>query len=443
MKRIASVLLLLMLAAFPHPVLAETKIVTSKGGITAWLAEDHSLPVISLSIAFKGGIEEDSDDKQGLSYIGANMLTQGAGEDDANSFQQKLKDNSIALNFEARRDAVYGTLRSLKETWPEAVRLFKESLARPQFDAAVLKREKARTETALRLYLSNPDWLLSRLQISEVFSGHPYVRRTLGTFDTQKNITVEDLKKWHQGLRRKKLVVGAAGNISVEELGKLLDDVFAGLHEDKAGTDVSEAQIKGAGGIFYLKHPGAQTELMMVYPGIFHQDKDWYVGEVMNYILGGGSFSSRLMEEIRDKRGLTYGIGSSMMLFDHAALYVIQASSANANAASVLDLTRKEISRLRDALASAEELQAAKDYLIGSYAIDLTSTQSVAGYLSELQRLGLTRDEQEKHVAAITAVSAADVQRLARRLLPEGKEAVFLVGQPEGVKATKILEKID
>jgi zinc protease len=422
---------------------AETKTVTSKNGITAWLIEDHSLPVISLSIAFQGGIEEDSDDKQGLGYIGANMLTQGAGEDDANSFQQKMKDSSIALNFEARRDAVYGSLRSLKETWPEAQRLLKESLAVPRFDADALEREKARTASALKLYLSNPDWLLSRLEISQVFAGHPYERRTLGTFETQKNITVDDLKKWHARLSRKKLVVGAAGDITPGELTKLLDEVFAGLQPGKDNAAVRNIEMKGGGGMFELKHPGAQTEVMLAYPGIPHRDKDWYAAEVMNYILGGGSFSSRLMDEIRDKRGLTYGISSAMMLFDHSALYIIQASSANANVASVLDLTRKEIAKMRDGKVSAEELQEAKDYLIGSYAIELTSTRQVAQYLSELQRMGLPRDEQEKHAAGINAVTVDDVQRVARRLLPEGREAVFLVGAPEGVKPTKVFEKID
>jgi zinc protease len=425
------------------PAHAEIQKVTAKNGLTAWLIEDHNLPIASLAFGWRGGIEQDPEDKQGLSYLAAAMMTQGAGADDANAFQKKLNDNAIKLDIGAERDARKGSLRSLKETLETATQMLKESLSAPRFEASAMQRVRGEVLSNLKLYESDPDWLLSRMMMREVFAGQDYAKRTLGTAQSVQRLTQADLKTWHKDLTRKDLIIAAAGDLTPAELSNILDDVFGVLPAGKEEAPSGAQVFKGSGETFLLKHAGTQSMLAFVWPGISRNDPDWYAAEVMNYILGGGSFSSRLMKEIRDKRGLTYGISSGMMLFDAASLYIVQGSMANEKAGEVLKLARAEFKRITDEKVTDKELQGAKDYLIGSYATSLTSTSSVAQHLLELQRKGLPMDEQEKRAAAIRSVTAADVQKVAKRLLVPNGDAVFLVGGPQGVTPTKVFESID
>ncbi|MDX1923463.1 MAG: pitrilysin family protein [Alphaproteobacteria bacterium] len=444
MKRLFMPLLCVLAVLIAPPCFAnDVQILKSSKGITAWLIEDHSLPIVSLSFAWNGGIETDDDAKQGLSHVAATMLTKGAAADDENAFLKKLQDNVISLSFQAQRDTIYGQLRTLKETLPVAQEALRASIMQPRFDDQSLMQVKAQNISLIKNYLSDPDWLMSRLMMREVYAGHPYSKRTLGTQATINSITKDDLKNWHKRLNRSELIVSATGDITKEELNKLLDETFGGLPEKPAGAELAEADLKGKTETFVLKYKGPQSSITVVWPGIRRNDKDWYAMEVMNYILGGGSFSSRLMSEVREKRGLTYGISSGMSLFDHGSSYSIQASFKNENAGHVLDLIKKEIAHMRDTKVSAEELKAAKDYLIGSYALSLTSTARVAGHYLEIQRQKLGVDIQQKREAALNAVTAEDVQRVAKRILQDASQITFFVGEPQGITATKTFDSVE
>lgn len=444
MKRLALGMVLALALLFPQPSFAnDVQIFKSGKGITAWLIEDHTLPIVAISFAWHGGIERDDDTKQGLSYVAAAMLTKGAGNDDENAFLKKMQDNAISLSFQAQRDNIYGQLRSLKETLPIAQELLRASILQPRFDEQSLMQVKAQNISALKNYQSDPDWLMSRLMMREVFAGHPYNKRTLGTQATVNSITKDDLKAWHKHLNREQLIVSATGDVTKEELGKLIDQTFGDLPEKTEQTEPAEADLKGKGETYLLTYKGPQSSILVAWPGIKRTDKDWYAMEVMNYILGGGSFSSRLMSEVREKRGLTYGISSGMSLYDHAATYTIQASFKNENAGNVLDLIKKEVSRIRDTVVSDAEMKAAKDYLIGSYALSLTSTSRVAGHYLEIQRQNLGVDAQQKREAGLKAVTVQDVQRVAKRILQDAAQITFFVGEPQGITATKTFGSVE
>ncbi len=444
MKRLAASILFVLAACIAQPCSAnDVQMFKSSKGITAWLIEDHSLPIVSMSFAWNGGIEGDDEARQGLSHVAASMLTKGAAGDDENAFLKKLQDNAISLSFQAQRDNIYGQLRSLKDALPIAQEALRASIMQPRFDDQSLMQVKAQNISALKNYMADPGWLMSRLMMREVYAGHPYSKRTLGTQASINSITRDDLKNWHKRLNRNELMVSVTGDVTKEELGKLLDETFGGLPERPAHPDLAEADLKGKAETFVLNYKGPQSSMMVVWPGIHRDDKDWYAMEVMNYILGGGSFSSRLMSEVREKRGLTYGISSGMSLFDHGSSYGVQASFKNENAGQVLDLIKKEITRLRDAKASAEELKGAKDYLIGSYALSLTSTMRVAGHYLEIQRQNLGVDAQQKREVALKAVTADDVQRVAKRILQDESQITFFVGEPQGITPTKTFDSVE
>jgi zinc protease len=438
------IILALVLVLLPLSLQAALPVqeVKSRSGITAWLQEDSTLPVISLAFAWKGGFENDPEDKQGLSTLATTMLTQGAGEYDATAFQKELRQTGMSINFEARRDFIRGSVRSLKETLPMAVKLLRASVTAPRFDEAELALQKNKQAAGLKFHLSDPSWLASRLAMREYFMGHPYSRRALGNEASIDALTSADMKSWMKHLARENLIVTATGAITAKELSKLLDDAFGALPEKAPEVKIEEAKPKGSGETYLIPIPGPQVDMMMVWPGLKRADRDWYVLEVMNYILGGGSFSSRLMKEIREKRGLTYGISSGPAPLEHAALYMIEASFEGKNAAEVMRLVQEELNKLSSTSVSDEELKAAKDYLVGSYPLVLTSSSSIASYLLGLRANHLSKDEEERHAKAVRSVSAGDIQDLAKKLFSK-PPVVFMAGAPLGVIPTQTVEKVD
>mgnify|MGYP003393178615 CR=1 FL=1 len=444
MKRFMLAVVLVTMAALPNVADAnEVQTFTTDKGIHVWLIEEHHLPIVSMSFAWHGGVEGDDDAKQGLSHLAADMLTKGAGSNDENTFQQKMQENAISLGFEAQRDTVYGQFRSLKDALPIAKEMLHASITSPRFDEDSLNRLKAETISGLKRYQSDPDWMLSRLMMSEVFAGHPYSKRTLGSQTTVNSITRDDLKNWHKHLNREQLIVSITGDVTKAEASTLVDETFGDLPERGEQAAAPDADLKGKKQVFVVNYSGPQSSMLLLWPGINRHDKDWYAAQVMNYILGGGSFSSRLMSEVREKRGLTYGISSGMSLFDHAATYNIEASFKNENAGEVVALVKKEIARMRDTKVSADELKAAKDYLIGSYGLNLTSTSQVAGHYLELQRQKLGVNNQHDSEIGLRAVTVDDVQRLAKRILQDDAQASFFVGQPKGIVPTKALPGVE
>lgn len=443
MKPIKAILIIAALLFTVSAQAAAVKEITSPSGIKAWLVEDKSLPVVSVAFYWRGGVELDSEKQQGLSYLATALLTKGAGKDDADVFEKKLLENAITLNFDARRDGLSGQFRSLKETLPVATALLAASLSTPRFDDKNITLMKQQSAAQRNMYKADPDWLLSRLMIASVFEGHPYFLRTLGTEASMGALHKKDLQQWMKRLSRDKLVVAVAGDITENELGILLDKTFGLLPAQSAGAPLKPAALKNLGETILLQQEGPQTHMALVWEGIPRDDAQRYALEVMNYIFGGGSFSSRLMEEVRDKRGLTYGISSGPDNYDAAALYTVQVASKNENAGEVLKLIETEMDKLVTQPVSADELQAAKDYLIGAYALSRTSTMKVAAYYADVQRLKRSADEEHMRAEAIRTVSAADVQALAVRLFKDKKKAVLVVGAPQGLSPTKTLTKID
>ena len=444
MKKLLVTLVLVVVVALPTLSNAnEVQVFTTEKGIKAWLIEDHHLPIVSMSFAWHGGVELDDESKQGLSRLAADMLTKGAGNDDENVIQKKMQNNTISLGFEAQRDTVYGQLRSLKDTLPIAQQMLQASIMSPRFDDTSLSKLKAETLSSLKRYQSDPEWMLSRLMMSEAFAGHPYSKRSLGSQTTIASITKDDLKKWHQRLNREQLIVSITGDVTKAEASQLLDETFGELPQRAEQAAVLDADLKGKKQVYVVNYNGSQSSMLLLWPSITRQDKDWYAAQVMNYIFGGGGFSSRLMSEIREKRGLTYGISSGASLFNHAATYSIQASFKNENAGEVLGLVKKEIERMRDTKVSTDELKAAKDYLIGSYGLSLTSTSRVAGHYLELQRRKLSVHDQHDNEVGLNAVTADDVQRVAKRIFIDNEMATYFVGQPKGITPTKSFPSIE
>ena len=415
--------------------------VVSPGGIEAWLVEDHKVPVIALEWAFEGAGGTDPEGKEGLANMVARTLDEGAGPYDSQAFAARLQDNAIALGFDAGRDAFTGSLRTLSDRRDEAFELTRLALAEPRFDAEAVERMRTAMESSLRRDLADPNYVARRLFYSTAYPGHPYGDEIRGRLETLPAITPDDLRAFVRGqFGRDRLLVTAAGDITPEALGQALDRIFGGLPERASVPPVADAAPQGLGETLVAVRPTAQTVMLMGQTGIPRSDPDWYAASVMNHILGGGGFGSRLMEEVREKRGLSYGVYSYLIPLDHSALVMAGGSTMNARAGQALEIMRREWARMAEEGITDEELADAKTYLTGSFPLQFGSTQAIARILLQVRRDRLGIDYIDRRNDLINAVTREDVQRVARRLLDPARLLTVLVGRPEGVAATRTLD---
>lgn len=418
--------------------------VKSAGGITAWLVEDHTLPVIALDFNFHGaGAAQDPEDRQGLSTLASNSMDEGAGEYDSQTFQKLLTDHSISLGFSAGRDDFGGSVKTLTRHSDTAFKLLKLALTQPRFDTEAVERMRAANIARIRNALSDPDWITARIVNDTAFAGHPYARNSGGTLTTLNAITVDDLKNFAKTrLARKNLYVTVTGDITPAQLRTLLDEVFGGLPAAATLAAIPDLSVQNGGKHVHYDMDIPQTMLQALQPGIGRTDPDFYAAAVMDFILGGSGFGSRLTEEVREKRGLTYGIGTAFFQLDHVKAYSVSTSTRNETAGEVIGLIREEWTKMRDTPVTAQELADAKSYLIGSFPLMLSSTDNISGLMMGLRLDGLPSDYLDHRAERINAVTVADVQRVAQRLLTPEKLTVISVGRPVNLTPDTTLETL-
>ncbi len=418
--------------------------VTSPGGITAWLVEDHTLPIISLKFAFKGaGAVNDPEDKQGLTQLLSNTLDEGAGPYDSQTFQKMLSDNNISLGFSGGRDNFSGSLKTLTKYSDKAFELLKLALNEPRFDEEPVGRMRAANMTRIRSSLSDPDWKAARLLNDIAFAGHPYALNSGGTLSTLQTITSDDLRAVVKSrLGRDNLDIAVVGAITAEQLKTVIDEVFGILPQQADLPAIKGINVQNGGEIALYKQDIPQTIIEIMQEGIGREDPEYYTGIVMNFILGGSGFGSRLTEEIREKRGLTYGIGTYFYDLEYLEGLGVSTSTKNESVGEMLQLIKAEWERMRSEVVTDKELANAKSYLIGSLPLSLSSTDRISGVMLGLQLDDLPIDYLDHRAAKINAVSAEDVHALAQELLTPEQLTIIMVGNPQGVTPTKIIESL-
>lgn len=425
--------------------LIDIQAVKTESGITAWLAENHDLPIIAVNFTFlDSGTALDPADKQGLVRMLSNTMDEGAGDLDSQAFQKALSDNSITLMFSAGRDGFGGNLKTLTRNKNKAFDLLHLALTTPRFDQEPVERMRAANMARVRSSLSEPDWIAARLLNDRIFQGHPYAMNSGGTLTSLARITPDDLRHFQKTyLTRDRLLISVAGDITATEVKTQIDKIFGGLPA-KAPADavVADAALKNAGQITLFEQAIPQTIVSIGLPSFGRDDPDYYPLRVMNYIFGEAGFGSRLMEEIREKRGLTYGIYSDIQNYRHTDVLSISTSTKNESAAELLSVTREEMKKLARTPIDNPELQDAKSYLTGSVPLSLSSTDKIAGMMTGLQIEGLPRDYLDKYAAEINKVTIADIQRVAARVLDPTKMTVVLVGKPEGIENATVVTEI-
>jgi zinc protease len=431
-----SIIAFLSLVLVKYADAFEIKQVTSNSGITAWLVEDHKNPLITMQFMVRSGSSIDPKTKTGLAYLVSGLLDEGAGDLNSKSFQAALEKNSIALSFNARMDSFSGTLSTLTETKEEAFLLLALAIKEPRFDPEPTLRVKSQIAASLRASKENPNNIAGKLWWQLAFPSHAYGRPKKGTPETLASITREDMKDYvNKNLIKDNISISVVGDITTGELSAVLDDIFGDLPSSSSRNELRDTRVKNSGETVVLERDIPQSVVIFGHDGIKRDDADWYAATILFEILAGG-FGSRLTEEIREKRGLTYGVAAYPLPLDKAGVIVGSVSTVNGRVAESIRLIRDIWRRFGEEGPTIEEIQNAKDYINGSFSLRFTNSKTIVGVLNALQRFDLGKNYIEERANLIAKVTLEDLKRVAKRIFKAESLTFVIVGNPVNIKAT-------
>ncbi|APE44802.1 peptidase M16 [Sulfitobacter alexandrii] len=426
-------LIVAIILALPARAEVNIQSVESPGGLTAWLVEDHSIPFVALELRFRGGASLDRPGKRGAVNLMTALLEEGAGDMDAREFSKASEALATSFGFDASRDDVSVSARFLTENRDASVALLRAALQEPTFDQSSIDRVRGQVLSIIQSDAKDPDDIAGDTFDQIAFGDHPYATSLNGTLESVAGLTRDDLvTAKNDVLARDRVYIGAVGDITPEELGKLVDDLLGDLPETGAPMP-PRADVTIPGGVTVVDFPTPQSVAVFGQKGIAQDDPDFFAALLLNHVLGGGSFESRLMDEVREKRGLTYGVYSYLVSRDLAEVYMGSVSSSNDRIADAIEVIRDEWAKAAADGVTQEELDAAKTYITGAYPLRFDGNAPIANILVGMQLLGLPIDYVATRNDKVEAVTLDDVKRVAGELLdPDGLHFV-VVGQPEGL----------
>jgi len=419
--------LLFALAGFARAEVKIQEVISSKG-VKAWLVEDYSVPIIAIRFAFDGGSSQDPAGKEGLTNLMSGLFDEGAGDLDSEAFQVRLDDAGAEMGFSEGRDALYGSMRMLADQKDEAFELLRLAVNQPRFDQAPIDRIRSQIVSGILASQRTPEAKAQEMWRKAIYGTHPYARKNDGTAETLASIKAEDLKAFHKAMfARGNLHVGVVGAIDAETLKGLLDKVFGELPENATLTPVPDVQLK-LDQTIRVPYEQPETSIQMAYPGIARSDPEFFAAFLMNHILGGGTFTSRLFDEVREKRGLVYNVDSGLATSAHSNALTISTATRSDRAGETLKVIQDTVAKMAAEGPTEAELEAAKKYVIGAYAINnLDTSGAIARTLVELQIDKLGIDYMQRRADIIDAVTIDQVKAAAKKLLT-AKPAVLILG---------------
>jgi zinc protease len=407
--------------------------IRSPGGIEAWLVSDSTVPMVVMRAYWRGGSAIEPERMAGVTGVMADMLTEGSGAMDANAFKERLEELNMSLGFSAGWDGVGMSVTTLSENRDAAFEMARMALHEPRYDAEPLARIKRQMLVGIRTRETNPSYLANLALDHALYAGHPYARRT--SREGVEAINRAALQERRAALlNRATLQITIVGDIDEAAAGRAIDHVFGALPQGAAPPEPADATLAQATPLIVRPLPQPQSLIIFAGPGIQDEDPDWIPLAVANYILGGGGFSSRLMDSVREQRGLAYGIGTGPSVRDHVAMIRGSAQSENGDAREAIEVTRAEMGRLYRDGATQAEVNDAITYLTGSFALDLDSNAKISSVVHGYQVAGRDIGYINHRNDLIRAVTRDDVNRVIRRLFNPDAYTFVVVGQPEGLE---------
>jgi len=425
-------LIIAILVPFGARAAVEIQEVTSPGGITAWLVEEPSIPFVAMDIRFKGGSSLDPEGKRGATYMMMGLLEEGAGDLDARAFTEATETVAANFGFDTFRDSVQIEAQFLTENRAQSLALLRDAIKFPRFDQDAIDRVKTQIVSIIEGNQTDPNDIAGTTLAALSYPGHPYATGQEGTVESVNALTRADLIAAHEAtFARDRVYIGVTGDISAAELGPLLDTLLGDLPATGAPMPtVAELALEGGQTIVEYRSP--QSVVLFGHAGVDRDDPDFFPAFVANHILGGGGFESRLMVNVRERRGLTYGISSFLASRDYGNQWMGQFSTSNENVGPAIDLIQSIWDDMADNGVTPEELDAAQTYLTGAYPLRFDGNGRIAGILAGMQAQGLGVDYIETRNDQVNAVTLEDIQRVAAEHLVVEDLHFVIVGQPQG-----------
>ena len=437
MNRLSIAVLALFLIAMPATAQIKIQEVISPGGIKAWLVEEHAIPFIALKVGFRGGTSLDSAEKQGATNLMVGLLEEGTGDMDAAAFLKATEELAANFSYSARRDSVMISARVLTSNAPEALDLLKLAITKPAFNQVAFDRVKGQVISGLESEKSDPDAIAGKRMNQISYGEHAYSRPREGSVETVNMLTPADMMAAHRvGLTLDHMVVGVVGDVTAAQLGPMLDRLSGDL--PKTGAVLPEnVDFAATGKTTVIDFDTPQSVALWSHKGLDRHHPDFLAAYVMNHILGGGGFGSRLTDEVREKRGLTYGVYSYLAALDHSNFVGGSVASGNDKIAKALAVIRAEWARAAQGDFTAQELDDAKKYLTGSYPLRFGSNAQIAGALVSLQLDSLPIDYVNTRNGKVEALTLDHINRVARELLRPDQLQFVVVGKPVGLQVSQ------
>ncbi len=405
--------------------------IKSPGGIEAWLVEEHAVPMMAMRFAFEGGSSQDPTGNEGLANFLSAMLDEGAGDLKSREFQERMEEISMRMRYEDSKDAFYGNFETLTANRDEAAKLLKLALNNPRFDTDAVERIRQQLQAALAYAARNPEKVALNEWYAVAFEGHPYARPSAGTEETVAKITGDDLEGYRKRIFAKDtLKVVAVGDINAEQLGALLDEVFGDLPANADLVAVSKTSPVAGGREKVVEMNVPQSVAVFGLGAMERKDPDFIPTFVLNHILGGGGFASKLMEEVREKRGLAYSVYTYVYPYQHTSIFSGSVATRNEAIGESLDVIREEFKQMAENGPTQTELDNAKKYLIGSYPLRFDTNAKIASQLLGLRMDDFGPEYIDNRNDMMAAVTLDDVKRVAKRLLNTDDLIVTIVGKP-------------
>jgi len=399
-------------------------------GIKVWLVEEHSIPFVTLEIRFKGGATLDRVGKRGSVYFMSALLNEGADDLDASAFAMEMERLAVELDFNVYQDSLSISFKFLTENKNDSINLLKKALTKPRFDQEPIERVRDQVLSILKSNAKDPRKIASKVFFENVFGSHPYGSMKDGNLQSVLSLNREDIfNAYHDVFNRNQIFISAVGDITPKELRDLLNEIVEEIPAYPVKI-TDQAIYKLPGGNTVIDFDTPQSVTIFGHGGIKRTDKDFFAAYVLTHILGGSGFGSRLMTELREKNGLTYGVSAYLASWEKADLILGQFASSNNTVMEAISIVRKEWAALAERGVTADELQDAKTFLTGAYPLRFDGNSRIARILVGMQSQGLPIDYIRTRNAKVNSVTIEDIKRVSTRILKEKNLYFVIVGRP-------------
>ncbi|MDF1646544.1 MAG: pitrilysin family protein [Legionellaceae bacterium] len=403
----------------------------TKQGTPVVFYQAMDIPMLNISLAFRAGTAYDKQNF-GLSTLTTRLLNQGNDGLDADTLANQFAETGAQASNENNRDMIVMHLKTLteKEALKKATHLFVRMVKQPDFPKKAFEREKNQQRMAIKHALESPDEVANQTFFRALYQAHPYAHPINGELKTLDAITLKDVRHFHQTFfvsQNATLVL--VGALSRTEAELLAEQITLNIPKGKKAPHIPNAKPLPEGMDINVPFPSSQTVLRLGQLGINHHNPLYFPLLVGNYTLGGGSLVSRLAEELREKRGLTYGVHSQFIPMPELGPFVIGFSTQTTQAEMAEKLTRDTLKAFVQTGPNAEELKAAKQYLIGSFPLSIASNQSMAGILLKIAFYGLPDDYLDTYTQQINAVSTQQIQTAFQKNVQPDSLLQVMVGK--------------